>query len=280
MINDAENGDMLQNCIMKIVPVDDSPRLCIFATRLIAKGEELRYDYGVTNLPWRKKNKQKLQGSQQSGDEPNSEGLDVKKGSSTGTTQTGNELDSEDFEMKQLTETGSQQSGDEPNSEGLDVKKGSSSGTTQTGNELESEDFEMKQLTDTENSISTPKNSNKRQSTSMLETQVNKMPRILKSPQNVGETRLSVAKNLAEEVSEEDVSSSRRSARAVVPNSRCKDIVDLTTTAVGKQMPGPGDIVTIIAGMNDVLTPVSKVQDPESSNPEGKDVNKAADISK
>ncbi|KAH3860565.1 hypothetical protein DPMN_023468 [Dreissena polymorpha] len=72
----------------------------------------------------------------------------------------------------------------------------------------------------------------------MLETQVNKMPRILKSPQNVGETRLSVAKNLAEEVSEEDVSSSRRSARAVVPNSRCKDIVDLTTTAVGKQMPG------------------------------------------
>ncbi|XP_052261344.1 uncharacterized protein LOC127865540 [Dreissena polymorpha] len=254
MINDAENGDILQNCIMKIVPVDDSPRLCIFATRLIAKGEELRYDYGVTNLPWRKKNKQKLQGSQQSGDEPNSEGLDVKKGSSTG----------------------SQQSGDEPNSEGLDVKKGSSSDTTQTGNELESEDFEMKQLTDTENSISTPKNSNKRQSTSMLETQVNKMPRILKSPQNVGETRLSVAKNLAEEVSEEDVSSSRRSARAVVPNSRCKDIVDLTTTAVGKQMPGPGDIVTIIAGMDDVLTPVSKVQDPESSNPEGKDVNKAA----
>ncbi|XP_052268545.1 uncharacterized protein LOC127869927 [Dreissena polymorpha] len=38
----------------------------------------------------------------------------------------------------------------------------------------------------------------------------------------------------------------------------------------------PGDIVTIIAGMDDVLTPVSKVQDPESSNPEGKDVNKAA----
>ncbi|KAH3860564.1 hypothetical protein DPMN_023467 [Dreissena polymorpha] len=28
--------------------------------------------------------------------------------------------------------------------------------------------------------------------------------------------------------------------------------------------------------MDDVLTPVSKVQDPESSNPEGKDVNKAA----
>ena len=54
MINDAAKGDTMQNCIMKIVVVDKIPRLCIFASRNIQEGEELRYDYGVATLPWRK----------------------------------------------------------------------------------------------------------------------------------------------------------------------------------------------------------------------------------
>ena len=54
MINDAPNGDTLQNCSMKIVEVESCPRLCIFATRDIEVNEELRYDYGVPTLPWRK----------------------------------------------------------------------------------------------------------------------------------------------------------------------------------------------------------------------------------
>ena len=54
MVNDAEKGDAKQNCVMKIVEVDNNPHLCIFATKDIEAGEELRYDYGVPNLPWRK----------------------------------------------------------------------------------------------------------------------------------------------------------------------------------------------------------------------------------
>ena len=54
MVNDAKKGDALQNCALKIVDVDGIPHLCIFATRDISIDEELRYDYGVDNLPWRK----------------------------------------------------------------------------------------------------------------------------------------------------------------------------------------------------------------------------------
>lgn len=54
MINDAENGDAKQNCVMKIVEVNQTPHLSTFADRDIAIGEELRYDYGVPTLPWRK----------------------------------------------------------------------------------------------------------------------------------------------------------------------------------------------------------------------------------
>lgn len=40
-----------------IVEPDDSgnPRLALFAIRQISEGEEVRYDYGVPNLSWRKK---------------------------------------------------------------------------------------------------------------------------------------------------------------------------------------------------------------------------------
>jgi len=54
MINDAPKGDKMQNCTMKIVEVDNKPHLCAFATRDISISEELRFDYGVPNLPWRK----------------------------------------------------------------------------------------------------------------------------------------------------------------------------------------------------------------------------------
>ncbi|KAH3783460.1 hypothetical protein DPMN_161398 [Dreissena polymorpha] len=54
MINDAENGDAKQICVMKIVEVNQTPHLCTFADGDIAIGEELRYDYGVPTLPWRK----------------------------------------------------------------------------------------------------------------------------------------------------------------------------------------------------------------------------------
>ena len=42
------------NSMMKIVEVDGAPVLALFAKRLILAGEEVRYDYGVKNLPWRK----------------------------------------------------------------------------------------------------------------------------------------------------------------------------------------------------------------------------------
>ncbi|XP_052238998.1 uncharacterized protein LOC127850196 isoform X2 [Dreissena polymorpha] len=118
----------------------------------------------------------------------------------------------------------------------------------------------------TENVISSPKNSNKRQSTSISETRVIKMPRILKSPPTVGETRLSMSKKLAEEVSKEDVTSPRRSARAVVPNSRYKDMVDPTTKAVGKQMPGSKkrNGVQHMKGLGSVMYTASKIQGPDS----------------
>lgn len=54
MVNDAVKGDALQNSDMKIVVVDDIPHLCLFASRDIYENEEIRFDYGVPSLPWRK----------------------------------------------------------------------------------------------------------------------------------------------------------------------------------------------------------------------------------
>lgn len=42
-----------ENCIMKTVKVANTQRLCLFAKRDIIAGEELRFDYGVDDLPWR-----------------------------------------------------------------------------------------------------------------------------------------------------------------------------------------------------------------------------------
>ena len=54
MVNDAAEKDPENNCKMSVVVVDHQPHLCLFATRDITTGEELRYDYNDVNLPWRK----------------------------------------------------------------------------------------------------------------------------------------------------------------------------------------------------------------------------------
>ncbi|XP_028415468.1 N-lysine methyltransferase KMT5A-like [Dendronephthya gigantea] len=52
MVNDSEMK--LANCLIKKVIVDSRPHLALFAKKKILKHEELRYDYGVKNLPWRR----------------------------------------------------------------------------------------------------------------------------------------------------------------------------------------------------------------------------------
>ncbi|XP_052257158.1 uncharacterized protein LOC127862189 [Dreissena polymorpha] len=54
MVNDVIKGDIRNNAEMKIVLVHGKPHLCLFATKDISVNEELRFDYGVPNLPWRK----------------------------------------------------------------------------------------------------------------------------------------------------------------------------------------------------------------------------------
>ena len=56
LVNDAKLESPQNNCKMKIVLLDNYPRLCLFATKHIKCGEELRYDYGENDgdLPWRK----------------------------------------------------------------------------------------------------------------------------------------------------------------------------------------------------------------------------------
>ena len=50
LVNDSGVG----NCKMRKVIVDKVPHLCLFATQDIHINEELRYDYGLNDLPWRK----------------------------------------------------------------------------------------------------------------------------------------------------------------------------------------------------------------------------------
>ena len=53
-MNDAVGE--VKNSEMKKINVMDIPHLCVFATKNIKPGEEIRYDYGVPNLPWRTPN--------------------------------------------------------------------------------------------------------------------------------------------------------------------------------------------------------------------------------
>ncbi len=43
---------------MRKIMVGDTPHLCLFAKRDILLKEEISYDYGVANLPWRAKVRQ------------------------------------------------------------------------------------------------------------------------------------------------------------------------------------------------------------------------------
>ena len=54
MVNDSENGSSMCNSKMKLLVVNNYPRMCLFATQAIVIGEELRYDYGEDpkKLPW------------------------------------------------------------------------------------------------------------------------------------------------------------------------------------------------------------------------------------
>jgi hypothetical protein len=51
-----------QNCHMKLVPFDNTPHLCLFATKDIAPHTELRYNYGIEDLPWREQGQSKKTG--------------------------------------------------------------------------------------------------------------------------------------------------------------------------------------------------------------------------
>ena len=51
LVNDSPDG----NCRMKKIMVGKQPCLSLFASKDIAIGEELRYDYGVMDLPSRVK---------------------------------------------------------------------------------------------------------------------------------------------------------------------------------------------------------------------------------
>ncbi|XP_036431265.1 uncharacterized protein LOC118811210 [Colossoma macropomum] len=42
------------NCKIKVVEVDGTPHLCLFALRDISPGEEITYNYGDSDWPWRK----------------------------------------------------------------------------------------------------------------------------------------------------------------------------------------------------------------------------------
>lgn len=55
MVNDAQSNTAECNCKMKRKIFNNYPRLCLYATRDIDLGEELRYDYGDNpeRLFWR-----------------------------------------------------------------------------------------------------------------------------------------------------------------------------------------------------------------------------------
>lgn len=55
-IGRAFNDSASPNSRMKKIEINGSPLpyLALFATRLISPGEEIVYDYGEDNLPWRK----------------------------------------------------------------------------------------------------------------------------------------------------------------------------------------------------------------------------------
>lgn len=56
MVNDEKQKNA--NAIMKIITVGEEQRLCLSK---ISTGVEVRFDYGVPDLPWRKRTVNKIQ---------------------------------------------------------------------------------------------------------------------------------------------------------------------------------------------------------------------------
>lgn len=54
------NDDPKPNAKMKKIDVDGVPRLCLFAIMDIKEGQEITYDYGGDDLPWRSCHKQNM----------------------------------------------------------------------------------------------------------------------------------------------------------------------------------------------------------------------------
>ena len=49
LVNDSK---YFPNAKVKLLNVDNVPRLCLFTLKTISSGEEIRYFYGEDNLPW------------------------------------------------------------------------------------------------------------------------------------------------------------------------------------------------------------------------------------
>ena len=54
LVNEGDGIYEPTNSVMKIIRVDNKPRLCLFATRTILPQMEVRYDYGCPDQEWRK----------------------------------------------------------------------------------------------------------------------------------------------------------------------------------------------------------------------------------
>nr|XP_034299375.1 uncharacterized protein LOC105334630 isoform X2 [Crassostrea gigas] len=63
--NDAAPGDVHRNASVKCLSSEGKPYLALFADREIEIGEEIRYDYGVPDLPWRKQGKECKKGKKE-----------------------------------------------------------------------------------------------------------------------------------------------------------------------------------------------------------------------
>ncbi|KAK3089196.1 hypothetical protein FSP39_001655 [Pinctada imbricata] len=54
-VNDEAFGKPANNSVVKLKMINKQPRLCLFASRDIYEGEEIRYDYGDQEAPWRQR---------------------------------------------------------------------------------------------------------------------------------------------------------------------------------------------------------------------------------
>ena len=60
MVNDLDRYTKPNCKMVKVVDDRHQPRLCLYATEMISKDTELRYDYGVADVPWRKRTVNKM----------------------------------------------------------------------------------------------------------------------------------------------------------------------------------------------------------------------------